>query len=61
MQLPQDIFTYSVDWDSLFEMDIITKICKPWISKKIKEYMGVEEPMMINIVLKLLSQKCSHQ
>ena len=59
-KLPSDVFSYSIEWDSIFEFDLIQKICKPWIAKKIKEYMGVEEPMMINIVLKLLNQKCSN-
>ena len=57
-QLPskkEDLFEYQLDWASLFDFEIITKICRPWIAKKIKEYMGVEEPMMINIILKLLN------
>ena len=61
-QLPskkEELFAYQLDWASLLDYSIITKICRPWIAKKIKEYMGVEEPMMINIVLKLLNQKCT--
>ena len=59
-KLPSDVFSYSINWDSILEFDLIQKICKPWIAKKIKEYMGVEEPMMINIVIKLLNQKCTN-
>ena len=57
MRLPkttEDLFAHNIDWDKLISADIILRICKPWIGKKIKEYMGVEEPMMINIVVKLL-------
>jgi len=48
------LFSHSLDWDVLLSSDSINHICRPWIAKKIKEYMGAEEPMMINIVVKLL-------
>ena len=54
-----DLFSYEIDWESLFDQDVISRICKPWIGKKIKELMGVEEPTMINMVVKLLLQKCT--
>ena len=57
----EEIFAYAIDWPSLLQYDIIQKICKPWVGKKIFEYMGVEEPTMINIVLKLLNQKCTEK
>ena len=55
----EEIFNYTLDWNALFEFNLIEKICRPWIGKKVKEYMGNEEPMMINIVIKLLNQKCT--
>jgi hypothetical protein len=54
------LFAYSLDWNKLNDANVVNRICRPWIAKKIKELMGVEEPMMINIVVKLLLQKCSH-
>lgn len=56
----EEVYAHDLDWDRLLELDVINKVCKPWIGKRIKEYMGVEEPMMINIVVKLLLQKCNH-
>ncbi len=50
----QDLYEYKLDWNSLFENEIIEKVCRPWIAKKIVEYMGAEEQSMINIVVKLL-------
>jgi len=64
MKLPkskEDLLAYEINWESLFDQEVISKICKPWIGKKIKEYMGVEEPTMINMVVKLLLQKCSQE
>ena len=63
MTLPKQVdqlFAYELDWNRLNEANVVNRICRPWIAKKIKELMGVEEPMMINIVVKLLMQKCTH-
>lgn len=46
MKLPkskEDIFKYQFNWNNLFKYDVIEKVGRPWIGKKIKEYMGVEE------------------
>ena len=56
----EDLFAYKLDWDLLFMHDIINKKCMPWIAQKITEYMGVEEMPMINAIVKLLNQKCTH-
>lgn len=55
----QELFEYKLEWNLLFENEIIEKVCRPWIAKKIVEYMGTEEQSMINIVIKLLKQKCT--
>lgn len=63
-QLPKSqdaLYKYEIDWESLFANEVITKICTPWIGKKILDLMGVEEPTMITIVVRLLQQKCSQQ
>ena len=57
----EEIYKYQLDWNSIFDYNIIEKICRPWIGKKIKEYMGNEEQLMINIVIKLLNQKCTEK
>ena len=58
-QKKQELFEYKLDWNLLFENETIEKVCRPWIAKKIIEYMGAEEQSMINIVVKLLKQKCT--
>lgn len=57
----EELFDYTLDWDSLLKYEIINKTCRPWIAKKINEYMGAEEQSMIQLVLKLLNQKCTHK
>ena len=54
------IFAHSLDWDILLQFDVINKVCRPWIAKRVKEYMGDEEDTMIMIVIALLNQRCTH-
>jgi hypothetical protein len=64
MQMPKqkdELYSYEIDWESLFDHELIQSVCRPWIAKKINEYMGEEEPLMINIVIKLLMQKCTSE
>lgn len=56
----EQLFAYELDWPTLAAKNVVEIVCRPWISKKMVEYMGVEEQMMINIVVKLLHQKCTH-
>ena len=56
--MPKDekaIYDYHLDWDNFFKLDIINTVCKVWIAKRVLEYMGNEEDIMINIVIKLLN------
>lgn len=34
-------------WGQLFKYDVVEKIGRPWVGKKIKEYMGVEDPTVV--------------
>lgn len=39
---------------------MIERVVRPWVAKKIKEYLGVEEQAMIKLVVNQLSSgKCS--
>ena len=45
-QMPKEkeaLFCHPLDWQKLFEFDIIMVRCRPFIAKKCKEYMGTEE------------------
>ena len=44
----------------LFDYRVIENTCRPWIGKKMQEYMGAEEPTMIELVCNLLQKKSTH-
>lgn len=45
------MFNATIDWDELERYRVVEKTAKPWIAKKIKEYLGVEEMAMISLVV----------
>lgn len=54
MKLPknrEEVFAFELDWDNLSKYKVIEKVARPWIAKKIKEYLGVEEMAMISLVV----------
>ena len=60
MRLPKgkdDIFAFNLNWNSLFKFDVPEKVARPWIGKKIKEYMGSEEPTVVSLIVKILGSK----
>ncbi|KAI9095946.1 hypothetical protein DFS34DRAFT_625504 [Phlyctochytrium arcticum] len=52
------LWTWSIKWDFFDETIKSKKIC-PWITKKIKEYVGEEEADLIAFVVDLLEKKSS--
>eukprot|EP01029_Cantina_marsupialis_P020249 TRINITY_DN473_c9_g1_i1.p1 TRINITY_DN473_c9_g1~~TRINITY_DN473_c9_g1_i1.p1 ORF type:complete len:813 (-),score=277.20 TRINITY_DN473_c9_g1_i1:78-2516(-) len=51
-----DLFNFQVDWNSVKENNLIERKMKPWVSKKIAEYLGEEEPTMISFILEQLNE-----
>jgi hypothetical protein len=39
--------------------EVIERVARAWIGKKIKEYMGVEEQSVVNMIIKILNQRPS--
>lgn len=52
---PQEIMDTKIDWESLNEHDTIEKICRPWIGRKMKEYLSKSEPAIIQMIIKQLN------
>ena len=50
----ENIFAYEIDWSVLNTKDIVGRIARPWVTKKVKEYLGVEEPGLINLIVSTL-------
>ena len=63
MKLPRErneVFGAELDWQLLIKQGVIERVVRPWVAKKIKEYLGVEEPAMIKLVVNQLSSgNCS--
>jgi hypothetical protein len=54
LRLPKardEIFAAEIDWEALRAHNVFELKAKPWITKKIKEYLGVEEFAMISLVM----------
>lgn len=62
-KLPRDkkeVLATKVDWEGINEHGLTQRVIKPWVSKRIKEYLGVEEQAMISLVVSHVSSgKCT--
>ena len=59
-RLPRDrdsIFNYTLQWNLLLKHDIFERVARPWIGKKIREYMGVDEPNVVQHIMKMLNAR----
>jgi RNA-binding protein 25 len=45
----EKLFAYTVDW-SLVDSNLMERRIKPWINKKIVEYIGEEEPSLVEFI-----------
>merc|ERR1712183_781206 len=48
-------FAYEIDWDSVHDYNIIEKKLRPWVKKKVTEYLGAdgaEEQGMIEFIIR---------
>ncbi|XP_013775685.1 RNA-binding protein 25-like [Limulus polyphemus] len=45
----EDLFAYNIDW-SLVDNSLMERRIKPWINKKIVEYIGEEEPTLVGFI-----------
>lgn len=57
-QVPTDktkAFTYPIDWRTVHEHNIIEKKLRPWVKKKVIDYLGTEEQGMIEFIMRKVS------
>ncbi|CAF0898988.1 unnamed protein product [Rotaria sp. Silwood1] len=52
----EDLFTYTLDW-SLLDSNLMEKRIKPWVTKKIVEYIGEEEPTLTDFICSSIMSK----
>lgn len=54
-QVPTDkakAFAFNIDWDAVHSYNIIEKKLRPWVKKKVTEYLGAEEQGMIEFIMR---------
>ena len=58
-KIPTDknqLFSYNVEWDKVDEL-LMEKRIKPWVNKKIKEYIGEEEATLVDFICSKVKAK----
>jgi len=50
----EELFGYNIDWQIIDQNVIIEKKMRPWITKKIVEYLGEEEKTLIDFIINKL-------
>jgi len=48
-------FAFEIDWDVVHDNQIIEKKLRPWVRKKVTEYLGSEEQGMIDFIMRKVS------
>ena len=51
----EGLLAYEVDWARVDKAGLVEAKLRPWVTKKIADYLGEEEPMLINYVLEMLT------
>jgi RNA-binding protein 25 len=54
-----ELFKYQIQWNVILKNEIIENKIKPWISKKMKDFLGEEEPNLLSAIIKKLNHKSS--
>ncbi|ETV87742.1 hypothetical protein, variant [Aphanomyces astaci] len=55
------LFRFPVDWTAVDKLKLVELKMKPWVNKKIVEYLGEEEESLIGFVLRQLNQHTAAQ
>lgn len=55
-----ELFNFSVDW-AYVDANLVERRLKPWVTKKIVEYIGEEEPNLVEFICEKVGQKSTPQ
>ena len=48
----EEIFAFPIDWEIVAQHSIVEKKLRPWVKKKVVEYLGAEEEAMIEFIIR---------
>ena len=57
----EELFAYEINWQVVEKHNIIQSKMRPWIVKKIIEYLGEEEKTLTEFILTKLGQRAPPQ
>ena len=57
----RDIFNYSIDWEMIDKNNIVENKIRPLVAKSIRELLGVEDDIVIDLIVKKVASHCSAQ
>lgn len=55
----EQVFAFELSYEGLEQHNVVERIVRPWVAKKIKEYLGVEEEAMIRLVINHVTNRLS--
>jgi RNA-binding protein 25 len=61
-QIPKstdELLKFPINWNVITKYDILENKIKPWLGKKLVEYIGEDEPNLKSMIIKKLAQKSS--
>lgn len=61
LQDREELFAYEINWQMVETHNIIQSKMRPWIVKKIIEYLGEEEKTLTEFILTKLGQRATPQ
>jgi len=57
----ESLFGYKINWDLIDAKKLIEDKLRPWVKRKIQEFLGEEEPTLIEYIVKKLHERATPQ
>merc|ERR1719362_1815342 len=55
----EELFSFPIDWTVVDSQQLLEKKVRPWLCKKMVEYLGDAEDVLIDFILKKLAEHAS--